>query len=349
MRYWLYILLFSAIISSPALAQETSKVEGVPTLDELATSEPKAASANNNEWIAETGNIAEEENIAGEEQENVAPENLNAEDILAEIKNNEKQLQESQPEVLSPQGLQDEMPNTKESYENMPATEAESADQTAEETLDDTEEFIQLDVFEPEFMNSLMKCQPNNENNNGRVLKIVGLIEDKCQLKYGNYILNLPPTILNNIHSFDDLHTIIKNSDFADYEYSPSYTYEGLIYALDACAHNEEYMGIEEEENLVDAVVTRGLNSKYADDACTIYLQNELDLDGKYFDYGVICKLPQSEVNDLEPYFKDIVEKYEAPEANDEKQPKEVQDADVALMYYLQKNGFCRQNKPKIK
>lgn len=332
MRYWLSVFLVSLAVANLALTQKAAAIDGVPTLEELAQKTPDVS--------------AEQEPVAEQEyNENVNPAELNADDILAEIKNKEAQAAENQPEVLSPQGLQSENPVAEQSAEDILG----ARDESGEESVDETIEEVQLEVFEPEFMNSLMKCQPDTADNEGRILKIVGIIEDKCHLEYGNYVLDLPPTILNNIHSFDDLQTVIKNSDFTKYNYTPNYTYEGVIYALDACAKQEEYMGIEEDEKLVDAVVTRGLNAEYKDGICTIYLQNELDLDGKYFDYGVVCRLPQSEIDELEPYFKDIVAKYAAPDASDAEQPKEAQDADIALMYYLQKNGFCKQNKPVIK
>lgn len=332
MRYWLSVFLVSLAVANLASTKKAAAVDGVPTLEELAQKTPDVS--------------AEQEAVAEQEyDENINPAMLNADDILAEIKNKETQAPESQPEVLSPQGLQSENPVEEQSTEDV----AETTGDSKEESVDETIEEIQLEVFEPEFMNSLMKCQPDTADNEGRVLKIVGIIEDKCHLEYGNYVLDLPPTILNNIHSFDDLQTVIKNSDFAKYNYAPNYTYEGVIYALDACAKEEEYMGIEEEEKLVDAVVTRGLSSEYSDGTCTIYLQNELDLDGNFYDYGVVCRLPKNEIDELEPYFKDIVAKYAAPDASDAEQPKEAQDADIALMYYMQKNGFCHQNKPEIK
>ena len=340
MRYWLSVFLVSLAVANLALTPKAAAIDGVPTLEELAQKTPEVS--------------AEQEPVAEQEyNENIDPAELNADDILAEIKNKEAQPPESQPEVLSPQGLQSESPTFEQSAEDNGEAKvediAETTAENGEESVDETIEEVQLEVFEPEFMNSLMKCQPDTADNEGRILKIVGIIEDKCHLEYGNYVLDLPPTILNNIHSFDDLQTVIKNSDFAKYNYAPNYTYEGVIYALDACAKQEEYMGIEEEEKLVDAVVTRGLNAEYNDGTCTIYLQNELDLDGKYFDYGVVCRLPQNEIDELEPYFKDIVAKYAAPDASDAEQPKEAQDADIALMYYLQKNDFCKQNKPVIK
>lgn len=318
--YVVSMLLFAVV---PALAEGPVSNGEVPTFEEM---------------IPETQDTGVAENVAADIAEGLpdTAESFSASD--------------NQPEVLSPQMPKNnaepaQMPKENPSEADVPAEQGEEAPQ---ETIDETLPEVQLDVFDPDFMNSLMKCQPNQETRNGRTLKIVGLNEEKCRLTYGNYELNLPKTILNNVHSFDDLHTLLKNTDFASYKYLPKYVYDGLVYALDACLNHEEYMGVEEEETLVDAIVTRGLNSEYIDDVCTIYLQNELDLDGTYFDYGVVCRLPQDVVDELEPYFKDVVAKYPQTDVMSEEQPKEVRDADIALMYYLQQNDYCQQNKRNL-
>ena len=218
----------------------------------------------------------------------------------------------------------------------------ENTVEESEETVD--EEVLVLDVFPPEFMASLRICRKDSEANGQRVFEIKGMRGDKCHLTYGNYILNVPTNVLNNIHSFDDLQLLLRNKDMARYRYLPEYTYEGLIYALNACAHKEKYYCVEIEEERVDAVVTRGLSAEYTDETCEIYLQNELELDENLLDYGVTCRLNQEAIDELEPYFTDIIAKYNNVETTELHKHKEIRDADIALMYYLQQNNYCNKN-----
>ncbi len=207
---------------------------------------------------------------------------------------------------------------------------------------------IQLDVFAPEFMASLLECRKNKLQREDITLEIVGLRKDKCRLKYGHYELNVPTTLLNSIHSFDDLEVLLKNKDITRYKYLPQYVYNGLIYALNSCAQQEKYWdGAEEEETLPDAIVTRGLSAEYKNNTCFIYLQNELnlDLENAVEDYGYTCRLPQETIDELMPYFEDIIAANKEPEDAKAERPKEVRDADIALMYYLQQNNYCAKNR----
>lgn len=232
------------------------------------------------------------------------------------------------------------------------APQAETAQQLApepetkkEESIEEAvEEVLVIDVFSPDFMASLQVCRKDSESKDGRVFTIKGVRDGKCHLTYGNYILDVPTSLLSNIHGFDDLNAFLKNKDMARYKYLPEYTYEGLIFALNACVHKDKYYGVEEEENRIDATVTRGLSSEYFDDHCEIYLQNELELEFEVRDYSVTCRLPQAAIEELEPYFADIIEKYGDLKPIEMHKHKEVRDADIALMYYLQQNNYCRKN-----
>jgi len=222
---------------------------------------------------------------------------------------------------------------------------------SAAETVDDNapkepEAEVQLEVFPLEFMNSLLECKPAEMQRDDLVMNIVGVTEDKCRIKYGNYELNVPTTLLANIHSFDDLEVLLKNKDIARYKYLPKYVYSGLIYALEACSRQKDYYGTEERETLPDAFIVRGLSAKYRDKICYIYLENELnlDLEGSEVDYGFTCRLEQGAVDELMPYFTDILAANSEPEDINAERPKAVRDADIALMYYLQQNGYCAKN-----
>lgn len=214
-----------------------------------------------------------------------------------------------------------------------------------EENIEEAvEEVLVLDVFPPEFMASLQICRKDSESKDGRVFTIKGVRNGKCHLTYGNYILDVPTSLLSSIHGFDDLNAFLKNKDMARYKYLPEYTYEGLIFALNACAQKEKFYGVEEEEKRIDATVVRGLSSEYFTNYCEIYLQNELELEDEVRDYSITCRLPQATIEELEPYFTDTVEKYEDLESTEMHQHKEVRDADIALMYYLQQNNYCHKN-----
>lgn len=219
--------------------------------------------------------------------------------------------------------------------------------QLPEKTITQPEIEIQLDVFEPEFMESLIACRPDKAVRGRMTLEIVGERDKNCYLKYGNYELNVQKTLLANVHGFDDMEILVKNKDVARYKYFPKYMYDGLIYALNSCADKQEYIGLEENEKLSDASVTRGLNAEYKDNTCIIYLRNNLQLDFENVaeDYGYTCRLPQDDVAELLPYFKNIVAKYKDEDLPLDERPKEVRDADIALMYYLQQNDYCTKNK----
>ncbi|MBR6355866.1 MAG: hypothetical protein IKR92_03320 [Alphaproteobacteria bacterium] len=220
---------------------------------------------------------------------------------------------------------------------------------TKEESIEDAvEEVLVIDVFSPDFMASLQVCRKDSESKDGRVFTIEGMRDGKCHLTYGNYVLDVPSSLLGNIHGFDDLNAFLKNKDMAHYKYTPEYTYEGLIFALNACAQKNKFYGVEEEEQRIDATVTRGMSSEYFNDHCEIYLQNELELEFEVQDYGVTCRLPEAAIRatieKMGEDFTDIIEKYGDLEPMEMHKHKEVLDADNALMYYLQQNNFCRKN-----
>lgn len=212
-----------------------------------------------------------------------------------------------------------------------------------------------IEVFSPDFMADLRKCQPNYEVKDNSVVRILGMNNGRCRLSYANFELNIPLSLLGNIHSFDDLQTLLKNRDIASYTYKPDYIYDGLIYALDACHHKKGYDG--ESDELTDeyATIQRGIYSEFANDTCTINLYNRLDVDGAITDYSVICTVPYKTVSHLEEYVSDLIGQYGEKRgfaANGHimvtlaQQNEQTHEADIALMYYLQQNGFCKKNNP---
>lgn len=217
------------------------------------------------------------------------------------------------------------------------------------------EEIVYVDatVFSPSFMKSLIGCKPDTESNQGNTVEIIGIKDQYCQIKYANFDLSVPPTLLGNIHSFDDVETLLKNKDIAHYSYRADYIYDGLVYALAACSDKRDYYGKQDEISDEYVTIVRGLSSEFVNGICTINLQNTQSIEGVDTDLGVVCTLPYKEVQKLEAYFKDIVEKYGEKRGfgadghimvKPAEQNNTTHEGDIALMYYLQKNGFCKKN-----
>lgn len=214
--------------------------------------------------------------------------------------------------------------------------------------------YAEEEVFPPKFMKSLIGCAEDEESDGEREVTILGKKDGRCRLQYANFELDVPLTLLGNIHGFDDLETLLKNKDIAHYNYRADYIYDGLMYALNACYNKKGHEGKQEELADEYVTITRGLYSEFSNDLCTVYLVNKQDIEGAITDYGVTCKLPHKAVSGLTGYFKDLVEKYGEKRGfgedghivvTAEQKNKQTHEADVALMYYLQQNGYCQKNK----
>lgn len=208
-------------------------------------------------------------------------------------------------------------------------------------------------MFSPNFMKNLLYCKPDFEEDDKREVEILGVENNRCHLTYANFDLKIPLTLLSNVRSFENVETLLKNKDIANYNYRADYIYDGLMYAVDACHKKKNYEGRDEE--LADDYVSinRGLNSEFINGMCSIYLRNLQNIDGVTTDYGVTCRLPYKVVEALEPYFKDLAQKYGEKQQIDAggqlkiiraQTNKKTKEADIALMYYLQKNGYCQKN-----
>ena len=213
--------------------------------------------------------------------------------------------------------------------------------------------YAEEEVFSPEFMKNLLICSPDSESQNERFVKILGIEKEYCLLQYANFDLHVPQTLLGNIHGFDDIEKLLKNKDIAHYNYRADYIYDGLMYALNACFNKKDYEGKQEELADEYVIINRGLHAEFVNNVCTVYLSNTQDIDGVITDYGVTCTLPYNIVQGLEPYFKDLADKYGEKRGfgadghimvTREQKNKQTHEADIALMYYLQKNGYCKKN-----
>ena len=230
----------------------------------------------------------------------------------------------------------------------------ENSDVAPQNIIDESEIEVMPVVFPPEFMSSLRRCNLDSiVEDTGYELKIAGMEKGICRLEYADFVINVPQTVLDNIHGFDDVRILLKNKEFARYNYQPEYDYNGLIYAFGACLDNKEYMGDEKELSNEEVVITSSLSAEIIDDKCIIALNNQLDVEGSITDYGVTCKLSKKVMEELKEYFADIIEKYGekrvfGPDGKIQviqpQQNKKTHDADIALMYYMQQKGYCRKN-----
>lgn len=240
------------------------------------------------------------------------------------------------------------------SSEPIPAeNETATADSTPAEKPEPEVIYVGEKVFPHEFMKNLMACNPDTQSDEERRLEIVGQKNGNCLLKYADFDLNVPLTLLGNIHSFDDVETLLKNKDIAHYNHRADYIYSGLMYALNACFNKKNYDGKQDEITDEYVIIERGLDAEFINDVCTVYLRNTQNIDGIITDYGVTCTLPYKAVQELEPYFKNIAEQYGEKRGfsadghitvTREQENKQTKEADIALMYYLQKNGYCKKN-----
>ncbi|MBQ8482038.1 MAG: hypothetical protein IJ532_05840 [Alphaproteobacteria bacterium] len=233
------------------------------------------------------------------------------------------------------------------------SSEETVSEQSVEEEPEEEVVYVDAEVFSPSFMKSLLECKPDTESNSENQVEIAGKKDQRCLIKYANFDLNVPFTLLGNIHSFEDVETLLKNKDIAHYNYRADYIYDGLVYALSACSDKKDYYGKQEELSDEYVTIIRGLSSEFINGICTINLQNTQSIEGVDSDFGVICTLPYKEIKNLEPYFKDIVEKYGEKRGfgadghimvKPAEQNKTTHEGDIALMYYMQKNGFCKKN-----
>lgn len=212
--------------------------------------------------------------------------------------------------------------------------------------------YAEEEVFEPKFMKNLISCKPDSASNGEDEVIISGLKNGSCILQYANFDLTVPLTLLGNIHGFDDLDTLLKNKDIAHYNYKADYIYEGLMYAVDACYNKKDYEGKRDELTDEYVTISRGLYAEFFDGICTVYLDNSQNVEGVLTDNGVICALPYKEIAGLEENIKDLVAKYGEKRGfgadgritiTRAQTNKYTDEADTALMYYMQQNGFCKK------
>ena len=234
-----------------------------------------------------------------------------------------------------------------------PTSQAPAASETSEEQSENNDKEIVLDVFPIEFMNSMRSCQPAQISKDTHTLAIVQKESQYCLLKYDDFELRVPYSVVGNIHSFEDLTPILKNQDITSYNYTPDYDYGGLMYAVNACFNRTDYYGTKNITQTEKFTLDKEFYAEFRNDICVITLSNIVTVGDIVINHNVTCSLPYTEVTKLEEYIKDLIAQYgekrefsadgrivnrEAAHNNETRQ------ADIALMYYIQQNGFCNKN-----
>lgn len=211
-----------------------------------------------------------------------------------------------------------------------------------------------MDVpFSAAFMTELRKCTQSYEIIDNKKIEILGMKNNLCHMKYGSFDIKLPSALTGSIRGLADLQVLLKNKDISTYNYTPDYIYDGLLYAIDACSQKKEYYGDEQQFADGDIIISLGLSANFSNETCTITLFNQTDFDNNQTDYSVICKIPYRTVLYLQEFISDLAKKYGERRGfgtngkimvTRAEQNKETHEADIALMYYMQQNGYCQKS-----
>ena len=253
------------------------------------------------------------------------------------------------PDDQSDKATEDVLTQEQNNSENNEPQNSESEKASAEESV------IRDDVFTQQFIKALHKCQPavaqNEKDASDAPLIIIGIEENSCHLKYGDFDLYLPLDVLPNLHGFDDLQILLRNREIAHFNYQPQYVYTGLLHALNSCGRGTDYLGIEQNTEHGNIRTTSSLEAEFFQDVCTIYLVSTLEIEGAVTDYTVTCKIGTNAVAGLLNYYHDLLEKYGEkrivvngkPKIVSEKENEETKQADAELMFFLQQKGYCQR------
>lgn len=229
---------------------------------------------------------------------------------------------------------------------------------TAESVTEQTEPTAEIPevyhVFTPQFMNALSQCKPAQETNrfnaDNSEVQIIAFEGEKCHLRYADFDLYVPLSVLANIHGFDDLQILLHNPEIAHYNFQPQYTYNGLLHALNSCFQETDYFGFEKKEIQNDKQIKQGIEAEFVNDVCTVYLVSEMEVKGVRQDYTVTCRIDKNTVTNLMNFYREILEKYGEKRfvaqgkvrVRSAIENKQTRQADDELMYFLQQKGYCQ-------
>ena len=195
--------------------------------------------------------------------------------------------------------------------------------------------------FSADFMGALYECQSARERQNlagVEEIAITGKVNGKCQLRYDDFVLNIPTELLPNIHSMTDIRQLLLNNDFTTY--LPQYEYAGLLQELNLCSKSGSgHNAYLHRRTNNDIAITKGLTSKVENGGCTIRLLNQLSMNDSFKDYSVVCRIPANDMQLILEAYANLLQEQNPDTA-------ELKKADEETLFRLQQVGYCQ--KPKI-
>ena len=114
----------------------------------------------------------------------------------------------------------DEVSETQDTNLEETVSEQPQQEEPVEEVV-----YVDVEVFSPSFMKSLIGCKPDSESNQENTIEIIGIKDQRCQIKYANFDLNVPPSLMGNIQRYDSNDPDVEN----DYEFSISFLLKAKI------------------------------------------------------------------------------------------------------------------------
>lgn len=207
--------------------------------------------------------------------------------------------------------------------------------------------------FSESFMSSLQKCQPAEETKTllffTETVKIIGLKNNLCQLRYKNFEFSLPIAMLNQITSFTELKKQLSNTEYS--RYLPDYSSQALLFELDRCTqHQKFHQSAQETSQNEEIKIVKSISSSYADNLCTIKLINMLTINGETKDYSQTCLLDETRLNSLlTPYQELLSQNREKQDTNadgsisfqSEKLDEKTAKASKTLLKKMQEQNLC--------
>ena len=217
-------------------------------------------------------------------------------------------------------------------------------------------------AFSDRFKNSLKNCTPDTE-----VFKVMGMEMNKAKIKGKekgkcHVVLQGFHILLNDnelsLSGFDELGELL--SDETRVTYSPSYKYQGTMFALSNCEqlsknkNNGTDLGSATEElSLNDQIqITRGVNSSYKNNICKVLFTLKVKRNGKEDDHSLNCELTTPQVTQYLSPYNTLVQQYAPKISASEfsfsldsmgKQTEEVSKADQDLFLKMYKAGICKK------
>ena len=216
-------------------------------------------------------------------------------------------------------------------------------------------------AFSDRFKNSLKNCTPDTE-----VFKVMGMEMNKAKIKGKekgkcHVVLQGFHILLNDnelsLSGFDELGELL--SDETRATYSPSYKYQGTLFALSECEQisksKDQNMSLgsgKEELSLSDKVkITRGIESSVKNNACQVLFTLKMTRNGKTEDHSLSCDLTAEQLAQyLQPYSSLLTQYGPKIKISEDSfssmggsQTEEVSKADQDLFLKMYKAGICKK------